>query len=560
MVLDAFGRGLRAAIRAVFTAEYLGGVVGRSIWAEYLGGVSGGDSGGVFGRRIWAEYLGGVSGGVFGRSIWAEYLGGVFGRSIWAEFRAEYSGGVFGRRIWAEYLGGVSGGVFGRSIWAEYSGGGFGRKVSRAQLLKRRRPTQALPAGWESGQSRVKCSTCRVDLTADSFDVGRLEAWRRNRNLVRAVCRECEAGKEKSEQNLSTNNNSHNKKKNTNRVMAPPPQRSGSSDPVVQKQRKSTTTPTTTNKKKKKNTNNNNKQQKVRTTTKTKSSTRKKPSSSEAAAARSPQGGSSRQQPQQHQQRQHHQQQRQQQQQQQQSLDEGLHRGHAEGLHYLLRSPGPQQQQLPLLLFLHGSGERGPEDGTALKLVQRHGPWRMPGSQQWLILAPQCHTDRTWPGLASEVLQLLKHIVGLYSVDTRRLYLTGLSLGAFGVWSVASQEPGLFAALLPICGGFAQRMPRDTVLRQVTCLAKEAPAKQRLASLSRIPCWMFHGSLDKSVSVLGTKLLAKGLRSTSRAGLHHLRATILRGEGHHIWCKVYARKDVASWLAKQRKRAKKVKE
>ncbi|CAE8641574.1 unnamed protein product [Polarella glacialis] len=163
MVLDAFGRGLRAAIRAVFTAEYLGGVVGRSIWAEYLGGVSGGDSGGVFGRRIWAEYLGGVSGGVFGRSIWAEYLGGVFGRSIWAEFRAEYSGGVFGRRIWAEYLGGVSGGVFGRSIWAEYSGGVFGHDInglverftpSRIQRNERGKTVQGLQLELLLGEAR----------------------------------------------------------------------------------------------------------------------------------------------------------------------------------------------------------------------------------------------------------------------------------------------------------------------------------------------------------------------------------------------------------------------
>ncbi|CAE8612176.1 unnamed protein product [Polarella glacialis] len=123
MVLDAFGRGLRAAIRAAFTAEYLGGVFGRSI---YLGGVFGRSFGRRFGRSIWAAYLGGVFGRSFGRSIRAEYLGGVLGQSIWAEYLGGVSGGVFGRSIWAAYLGGVFGRSFGRSIRAEYLGGVFG--------------------------------------------------------------------------------------------------------------------------------------------------------------------------------------------------------------------------------------------------------------------------------------------------------------------------------------------------------------------------------------------------------------------------------------------------
>ena len=121
-------------------------------------------------------------------------------------------------------------------------------------------------------------------------------------------------------------------------------------------------------------------------------------------------------------------------------------------LRYALRKPrGPESRPWPLLLFLHGAGERGTELGR----VRLHGPWKAPASSPFLLVAPQCPQGATWPELAQELIALVSAVRDQHRVDSTRLYVTGLSLGAFGAWAVVAAAPGLFAAIVPICGGFA---------------------------------------------------------------------------------------------------------
>ncbi|HXX64998.1 MAG TPA: alpha/beta hydrolase-fold protein, partial [Bacteroidota bacterium] len=141
-------------------------------------------------------------------------------------------------------------------------------------------------------------------------------------------------------------------------------------------------------------------------------------------------------------------------------------------LRYLLQLPdgyGQSEEKWPMVLFLHGMGERGSD----LELVKRHGPPKLVESGEkfpFILVSPQCPTDEFWsvPVLKS----FLDAIEGLYAVDSARRYLTGLSMGGNGAWRMAVAYPNHFAALAPICGW---------------------GDPTSLAVLKDLPVWVFHG-------------------------------------------------------------------
>lgn len=123
-------------------------------------------------------------------------------------------------------------------------------------------------------------------------------------------------------------------------------------------------------------------------------------------------------------------------------------------LPYLAYRPGGRAPAAgwPMVLFLHGRGERGSD----LKLVTKHGLPKLAEAGRelpFLLIAPQCPLDTRWPFELDALRALLKHAIKLYKVDTQRLYLTGLSMGGFGSWHLAAAAPRAFAAVVPICGG-----------------------------------------------------------------------------------------------------------
>ena len=201
----------------------------------------------------------------------------------------------------------------------------------------------------------------------------------------------------------------------------------------------------------------------------------------------------------------------------------------------------------PLLVFLHGSGERGCGRGRDLEKVRIHGPWRSEGVDQFLLLAPQCPAGCVWPGYANEVCQLVREACARLPVDRRRVYVTGLSLGAFGAWACLSADPRLFAAAVPICGGFAKPMDPGTSMKLLLPRAKERPAAADLDRVRDIPVWMFHGRQDRSVDVRGSELPYAGLGGSAR-GQHQLRLSVYEELGHSSWARAYATPGLLAWL------------
>lgn len=174
----------------------------------------------------------------------------------------------------------------------------------------------------------------------------------------------------------------------------------------------------------------------------------------------------------------------------------------------------------PLLLFLHGSGERG----AKLETVKRHGPPRLivEGREfPYVVLAPQCPRGQWW---SAETLEaLLDHAQATYPIDPDRVWVTGISMGGYGAWALATRCPRRLAALVPICGGGSPRLARN---------------------LREVPVWAFHGAHDDTVAPGESAAMVEALR---RAG-GNARLTIYPDLGHDCWTRAYTEPELWEWL------------
>ena len=181
------------------------------------------------------------------------------------------------------------------------------------------------------------------------------------------------------------------------------------------------------------------------------------------------------------------------------------------------------KQRWPLMLFLHGSGERGDD----LELVKRHGPPKLVSESKqfpFIIVSPQCPLDEGWS--PDMLMALLDEVVAKYAVDEDRVYLTGLSMGGFGTWSLAIEHPDRFAALAPICGGGNP---------QKACLLKN------------IPIWVFHGAKDQTVKLEKAQEMVDALKAAGG----NVQFTIYPEAGHDCWTQTYDNPKFYEWLLQQ---------
>ena len=194
---------------------------------------------------------------------------------------------------------------------------------------------------------------------------------------------------------------------------------------------------------------------------------------------------------------------------------------------YLLYLPEDyaKEDSWPLLLFLHGSGERGDD----LDLVTIHGPPKLIKEGKkfpFIVVSPQCPTDHRWQAVTLSAL--LDEIDKNYKVDEDRIYVTGLSMGGFGTWSLAAYTPHRFAAIMPICGGGE------------TVWTKQFP---------HLPVWVFHGAMDKAVPLRRSEELVASLKK--RGG--NPKFTIYPDAEHDSWTETYANPKVYEWLLQQKR-------
>ena len=200
----------------------------------------------------------------------------------------------------------------------------------------------------------------------------------------------------------------------------------------------------------------------------------------------------------------------------------------------------------PLVLFLHGAGERGNDNSKQLKylptwlaepdLRRRH---------PCFVLAPQCRMDERWvdvswadakstPQPAAPTVDLaaatkaLQETLVREAVDPARIYLTGLSMGGFGTWDLSARQPDRFAAILPICGGGDERVA---------------------ARIATLPIWCFHGDADTAVAVERSRAMIAAVKTAGGRPIY----SELAGVGHDSWTPAYRDRFVLDWLFSQRR-------
>lgn len=200
-------------------------------------------------------------------------------------------------------------------------------------------------------------------------------------------------------------------------------------------------------------------------------------------------------------------------------------------LNYLLYLPPnhPSGELLPLVLFLHGSGERGDD----LELVKKYGLARELEYRDdfpFIGLSPQCPDDVRWMDITADIMTLLNEMIDRYPVDRRRIYLTGFSMGGQGAWVLAVEHPNVFAAVAGVSG----RIP-----------PADPDFLERLCRLKDVPVWVIHGEADDRVPAENARILAQALNECGGSA----RLTLYPNLGHGPTCDAfYSDPTFYTWL------------
>lgn len=200
-------------------------------------------------------------------------------------------------------------------------------------------------------------------------------------------------------------------------------------------------------------------------------------------------------------------------------------------LSYLLHLPGDYNkdgtERWPLILFLHGRGERGSD----LELVKKHGIPKIVEEREdfpFITVSPQCPEASYWPVETDNLVALLDEVTANYAVDPKRIYLTGLSMGGYGAWMMAMVYPDRFAALAPICGGGVPVMAYR---------------------LKDVPVWTFHGAKDETVPIGESERMVNALRQCGG----DVRFTVYPDADHDSWTETYQNPELYEWFLSHRK-------
>ena len=202
-------------------------------------------------------------------------------------------------------------------------------------------------------------------------------------------------------------------------------------------------------------------------------------------------------------------------------------------LKYILTTPTDydKSEKLPLIVFLHGAGERG-DNLDALKVYCI--PKLFTRDQDYLgiraiTLSPQCPVERTWYDYKWEVISLIDEICEQYNADRDRVSLCGISMGGFGTWEIALQVPEMFSAIAPICGG---------------------GMNWRAWYLRNTPIRVFHGRLDDVVPISQSEAMVNSLRLQGA----DVEFTIYDDLGHCCWDRAFEQTDLISWLVNSKRK------
>lgn len=193
---------------------------------------------------------------------------------------------------------------------------------------------------------------------------------------------------------------------------------------------------------------------------------------------------------------------------------------------YLINLPEDYYQKeyekFPVILFLHGAGERGDN----IELIKKIGIHRYIDNMDipFIIISPQCSHNNFWDTHFSEIEILLDEIKNDYRVDLERICIVGISLGAYGAWNFVMQRPNMFKSIVSIAGG--AMMPKYAKL------------------ISHIPAYITHGSLDDNVKISESIEIADAVIKVGG----NVKLVIEEACGHELCTKVFEKKELYDWI------------
>lgn len=186
-----------------------------------------------------------------------------------------------------------------------------------------------------------------------------------------------------------------------------------------------------------------------------------------------------------------------------------------------------KNEKLPLIIQLHGAGERGRGEED-LEKVDIHGfsKYLKDAWHNCIVIMPQCPIDTFWAARVESIIEFIEQLKKEYNVDEDRVYLTGLSMGGYGTWYTSMARPDLFAAIAPVCGG----------------------GMAWNAGVLKMPVWAFHGVEDPTVSVTQSDEMVDKLKELNA----DVKYTRLDGVGHNVWEYAYNKELIEWFLSKKR--------
>ncbi len=196
------------------------------------------------------------------------------------------------------------------------------------------------------------------------------------------------------------------------------------------------------------------------------------------------------------------------------------------GYNVILPDDFKKEDKLPMIVFLHGAGERGDGKSELSKAAAVALPKHVMNGNvksNCVLLCPQCPNGMVWNQIVFKVMELVKQVAEDFCVAKNKISLTGLSMGGFGTWELGMTYPEYFSALAPICGG---------------------GMAWRTGALKGKPIWAVHGSADESVNISNSYDMVARAR---KAGAD-VRFTICEGVGHNCWDFAYCDTRLVDWL------------
>lgn len=207
-------------------------------------------------------------------------------------------------------------------------------------------------------------------------------------------------------------------------------------------------------------------------------------------------------------------------------------------------------QRWPVILFLHGGGERGSDGLIQTQVGLGAAIRKSAASYPAIVVFPQTPRDSIWTGVPGDAaIAALDRTLAEFATDADRVYLTGMSLGGNGTWHLAYRFPEKWAAIAPVCA-FVQTRPG---LRGAPAVPSEAsgPFSVLAKRIARVPTWIFHGEMDPVVPVTESRQAHEALKTEGA----NVRYTEFLGVDHFSWDQTYGSRQFQEWLFAQRRKS-----